>query len=806
MNARFAVTFFANQGAQQKREESLTRETLAERIRSATAPEKARLPWLKLARFGNAQTAKGSLRHDHNVITCTGIEADYDDEETSFNDAVEILLKANVDAIVYTSPSHTDERPRWRVLCPFSTELPPNRRSHMLGRLNGLFRGVFAAESWTLSQAFYFGAVNGNPAHRVEIVEGIQIDKLDELDEIWLGKPDTIAKRGNGGGNNFDSGRVHEDALLAAIVNGESYHISCTRLVGKWAQQGVPVLDARKRLLDAFEQVDSFGRDARWQQRRDDLTRIIRDIYGKEAERRDAGGGAPAELVDVAKPLIRVIPGRRHEAADAGLAALSAAGVEFYQRDRSLVRCCVVSAKASNGDVIRVPGVMPVTRPVLSRALGQSARWGRLDRRGDLIAIDPPNEVAEQIAGMAGEWPFPPLSAVIGTPTLRPDGTVLVAEGYDRATGLVLLAPPPMPAIPPALSKSQASEALALLGALLTEFPFADEASRSVALSMLMTPVLRGALFPPVPLHAGTAPSAGTGKSYLNDLASAIAAGERCAVIAVAPNPEETEKRLISAVLAGYPIIALDNCNGELAGDFLCQASERPVLQLRPLGSSAVVRVPNTVTVFANGNNLVVVADLVRRTLVCRLDANMENPEERIFRTDPVRLVLVDRGRYVSAILTIARAYIAAGKPDLLPPVPSYQGWSDLVRSPLVWLGCSDPAATISTARAEDPQRQVRAAVFGAWAVEIGLAPAVFRTADLIELAEEVDANGRRKRPHLRTALLDVARARQDRGLDPIRLGQWLKRSENAIAAGYKLTADRSDAARPRWCLSNATA
>jgi hypothetical protein len=44
------------------------------------------------------------------------------------------------------------------------------------------------------------------------------------------------------------------------------------------------------------------------------------------------------------------------------------------------------------------------------------------------------------------------------------------------------------------------------------------------------------------------------------------------------------------------------------------------------------------------------------------------------------------------------------------------------------------------------------------------------------------------------------------RGLDPTRLGQWLKRSENNIAAGYKLTADRSDAARPRWLLSKAIA
>ena len=498
---------------------------------------------------------------------------------------------------------------------------------------------------------------------------------------------------------------------------------------------------------------------------------------------------------------IRVIPGRRHEAADAGLVAMRAAGVEFYQRDRSLVRCCILKAKASNGQPIGVPSIVPVTLPALGRALGQSASWEKVNRKRDPIAIDPPNDVVEQIAAMVGEWPFPPLSGMIGTPTLRPDGTVLATEGYDPATGLVLLAPPQMPAILPAPSKAEASEALAFVDNLLVEFPFADDASHSVALSKLMTPVLRGALSPAAPLHTATAPAAGTGKSYLADLASAIATGERCAVIAASPKPEETEKRLIGAALAGYPIIAIDNCNGELAGDFLCQASERPLLQLRRLGASDQIRVVNTFTIFANGNNLAVVADLVRRTLVCRLDANMENPEERTFKTDPVGMVLADRGRYVAAILTIARAYIVAGKPGLLPSLPSYEGWSNLVRSALVWLGYADPVATISTARAEDQQRQNRAAVFSAWANELDLAPARYLTNELIKQAEAAGF-GERRCPLLHAALLEVAASSHGGGIDARRLGQWLLRSENSIVAGLKLTVDRSDSARPRWLLS----
>src|SRR5438067_12218471 len=129
---------------------------LAELIRTTTTPEKARLPWLKLARFGNARSEKGSLSNDRNVIAVCGIEADYDGEKIMFAEAVEILQNAGVEAIVYTSPSHTDAAPRWRILCVFSCALSPDRRQHMLGRLNGLFRGVLAEECWTLSQAVRF--------------------------------------------------------------------------------------------------------------------------------------------------------------------------------------------------------------------------------------------------------------------------------------------------------------------------------------------------------------------------------------------------------------------------------------------------------------------------------------------------------------------------------------------------------------------------------------------------------------------------------------------------------------------------
>jgi putative DNA primase/helicase len=464
------------------------------------------------------------------------------------------------------------------------------------------------------------------------------------------------------------------------------------------------------------------------------------------------------------------------------------------------VRVCQTKAKASDGSLVTVPAVAPVTMPALGRALGQVARWEKKDRKGENTRIDPPIEVVEQIAGMLDEWPFSPLYGVIGTPTMRPDGTLLVAEGYDPTTGYFLLKPPPMPKIATTPSKSDALDALAMLNELLQEFPFANDASRSVAMSMLLTPVLRGALAPAVPMHVITAPESGTGKSYLQDTAAAIATGDRCPVIAIGDR-EETEKRLIGAALAQYPVIAIDNCSDLLLGDFLCQITERPVLQIRPLGTSHLARINNTFTVFANGNNLHVGADVVRRTIQCALDAGMESPETRKFTADPVAIVLADRGKYVAACLTIARAYIAAGRPGCASRHASYAGWSDTVRSALIWLNWPDPINTIANVQAEDPIRQQRAAVFSAWAQD--LRPDIgYQTAEIIKLAEQYTGSDR-AHPALWDALYAVAAPRAGTAkIDPDRMGKWLSRNLGTIAYGHKLTVERTDKARPRWKLT----
>jgi hypothetical protein len=231
------VTLFRDVTARQAKQIDLDLDALASLIRDTSAPTKGALPLLKLARFGAAKTTRGSLRHDSNVIAITGIEADYDGERIDFDEAVETAEKAGLLAILCTSPSHVPRRPRWRVLAPTNQEHPPADRERLLGRLNGLYHGVFARESWTLSQAYYFGRVDTALAHRVEIVDGEPIDRLDELDRIWLGP--SIGPGGAEQAAGIGTEARDDADLVRRIVTGEGYHVELTALAARYIGRGM---------------------------------------------------------------------------------------------------------------------------------------------------------------------------------------------------------------------------------------------------------------------------------------------------------------------------------------------------------------------------------------------------------------------------------------------------------------------------------------------------------------------------------------------------------------------------------------
>src|SRR5262249_55218735 len=236
----------------------------------------------------------------------------------------------------------------------------------------------------------------------------------------------------------------------------------------------------------------------------------------------------------------------------------------------------------------------------------------------------------------------------------------------------------------------------------------------------LLTCVLRGA-FEVAPMHLFRAHDVGSGKSLLADLMSTVARGLPCPVITFVKSVEEMEKRLGARVLDGVPMVSLDNCSDNIGGDLLCQITERPLIRIRILGKSEAPECEWRGVLHATGNNVTLTGDMTRRGLIANLNPKVERPELRTFSFDPIERVLNNRGAYIAAAITIARAYIAAGRPPVCRPLGSYGGWSQVVRSPLIWLGKQDPVKSMDEMREEDPERRALHALIELWREHLSL-------------------------------------------------------------------------------------
>jgi hypothetical protein len=511
----------------------------------------------------------------------------------------------------------------------------------------------------------------------------------------------------------------------------------------------------------------------------------------------ESAGGEPDQAAPPPLPVIQIKNGELSSLATRAEERLIAAGVPIYQRGGALVRPIIETVDATRGRKTKICQLKILDTVYARDLLGRHAVWEKWDARARRdVAVNPPGDIAATMLARAGDWMFPVITGVISAPTMRPDGSLLLDPGYDAATRLLLVDPPAMPAIADHPTRQDAEAALKLIEGLLTGFPFVDDVARTVALSAIITPVVRGA-FTVAPLHASRAPTAGSGKSFLWDIVAAIAIGQFMPVMSAGASEEETEKRLGATLMAGQPLISIDNISAELGGDALCQIIERPVVDIRILGRSERVRIEaGGTSLFATGNNFTIVGDVCRRVITANLDPATERPELRQFAFDPIELVMADRGKYIAAALTICRAYFVAGRPDRAPRLASFEGWSDTVRSALMWLGKDDPVKSMEDTRAEDPERIELSDMLEAWAAVIGAGPetrmklAAVLTKGL-SMRREAVADLEPTYPDFHAALFAMAQRNANRtgksGPPNARMfGKWLQRFKGRIVNGKR--------------------
>jgi hypothetical protein len=486
------------------------------------------------------------------------------------------------------------------------------------------------------------------------------------------------------------------------------------------------------------------------------------------------------------KPTIRVIPGELNRIVDAAEREL-AQSHRFYQRGGLIVT--VVTDPGT-----RETRVQEIGQPALMRALAGTAMWERFDARcQDWVRIDPPARHAGVLFDSSSYPHLPVLSGLARQPYFRPDCSLMTDAGYDQTTGMFGVFDAREFSVPNAPTRQKAEDALNLLNELLLEFSFTDTVDLSAAITAMLTAVVRPSLAH-APMFHVRAPIVGSGKSYLCELITAFATPQRGTPTTFPSDNEECRKMLLAELLRAPAVIEFDNLTGDLlAYKSLCTVLSSEYISGRILGVSKTATVGTRVLFLSSGNNVGPVKDMTRRCLTICLNPGCETPAARTFkRPELVREVLRDRGRYVSAALTIVRAWVAIGRPKTpCKALAGYGDWSDFCRQPLLWLGYPDPAVSVFEAMAEDPDRETLGRLLKIWQSEFGKKPAMVR--DAVKKADELP----NEHQELSEVLRDIAEEHGE--INRRKLGWWIKRHAGRIVDGRRFIRSSGSRSAEAW-------
>lgn len=407
-----------------------------------------------------------------------------------------------------------------------------------------------------------------------------------------------------------------------------------------------------------------------------------------------------------ARPQVEIEAGALPQNTDDATRYLMDSGVDVFQHGSRLVR--VGRWEAAETVVERPVGasvLIDLTPEWLVDTMTRHIRFVRYDKRSEKwIKADCPTKIAKTLMARAGEWPFYHLLGFCDSPTLDRAGRVVHTAGFDKLSGLYLSNPPKLAPIPAVIDTLERDEASKRLFALFDTFPFATPSDESAALALVLTALLRRVL-PSAPIGCINASTPGTGKSLLADCISVLVTGRKASVTALGKDGEEFEKRLDSILLKGDAICVFDNVDRAVKSDVLCQVATQSHKSVRILAQSRIVESPTNVCLLMTGNNLTLLGDLARRSLVCTLEAGVERPELREFKRDAIEHVQRHRADAIRWALMISKAYLDAGCPPVdAAPYGSFEVWDRMVRRPLIWAGWPDPLGASEGMREEDDE------------------------------------------------------------------------------------------------------
>jgi hypothetical protein len=302
---------------------------------------------------------------------------------------------------------------------------------------------------------------------------------------------------------------------------------------------------------------------------------------------------------------------------------------------------------------------------------------------------------------------LPVVTAIVTSPLVLRDGTLLGSQGLDRQRGIIFRLQPELIALLPDPKDCTDKAVVEAMRFLIDDWLVdvtADYAGKCILIAAVLT-ILERAVLPERPAFFVTAGQRGGGKTTTLQMIFLAATGYRAAAAAWSPNEEERRKCLFSYLGEGVPAVVWDNI--PRGSTISCPSIEKSLTAAtysdRVLGQTATRTVPSTSINFFTGNNITPRGDMASRSLQVRLTVDRPDPENREFRhVDPMAWTADHRGNILRALYTVL-----LGNPRLRDGAPA----AAETRFKMWWHLCGSAIEHAAELHAKDSAERVAALV-----------------------------------------------------------------------------------------------
>jgi hypothetical protein len=149
-----------------------------------------------------------------------------------------------------------------------------------------------------------------------------------------------------------------------------------------------------------------------------------------------------------------------------------------------------------------------------------------------------------------------------------------------------------------------------------------------------------------------------------------------------ARDEDEWRKRIFAKLRTGPTAVLIDNLRRRLDSAALSSAiTAYPTWEDRILGLSEIMRAPVHCLWLGTGNNPGLSHEMTRRTVRIRLDAKTDRPWLRTGFRHPnlIEWATANRPKLVWSALTMAQAWLAAGKPNGNKALGMFEAWAKVI-------------------------------------------------------------------------------------------------------------------------------